>query len=1055
MGSFANIRVLYIEDEPLLCDLFKEAVGSRGYSVDIAPNGKDGLALHAKRPYDLVAIDYQLPDLTGLDIARDLLDGNQDLPVLLITGKGNERIAAEALTLGISDYVIKNDEEVYLELIPNIIAGLLERAGRRQERLDAVSALQQSELRYRTLVSASPVCIHEIDDKGKIISMNPAGLRMMGVDDEAKVCGLKYLDVPVPEDRVRISELMSRALQGDGSTFEFSAVGETGLMHFSSCFEPIINENGKVVKLVGVTQDITDRKAVEEELENQRNRLTAIFDNAPAELYLKDIEGRYVQINRQFEKLFNVRNEDVVGKLPAEVHDPGLGERTRLHDLKVLETGETVIREEDAMTELGPRVLHTIKFPVFDEQGQIEGLGAVVSDITDLKTAEKAVAESEGLLRESAQLAKFGYMVWNCIEERCVSCSDVYAQIHGVSVEEFTSQATGLDGELSFTHPDDRAKIRDATEKVRNGKRAEVEYRLLNPGGEIRYVHSIINPAFDDNGTVIEEHDVLHDVTEQNQSEKALKESEERFRALFQQSPLGITVENYSEVKRLIDRLKGEGVSDFLTYFRDNEEDLADAVKSIRLVDVNDRQIELYGMVSGQEYIKYEQGNRDREDDEWRNFHLHELTAFANGDITYFGEVSDSQADGTPVEIRCVSRIIKSANADWSKVVSTHEDVTERKVAEMALQQSEETLRTFVDHAPALVSLKSITGQYLLMNKEYTNQFGLKPEDDVGKNAHNLFPAEVSKAFELQENEVIETRGDITREHIVPHKDGNHIHLCTKFPVMDLGDDVSAIGTISTDITDRKVAERKTHEALLKAEHANHAKSNFLAHMSHELRTPLNSIIGYSQMVSGETYGKIGNEKYLEYIEDIENSGHHLLDLVNDILDLSKIETGNLTLDESDVDVDELLNSSIRIIRGRKETKSISLQYDPPDSLPHIRADERFVAQIVLNLLSNAVKYNVSDGTVCLSASVDQKNAVTIVVSDTGIGIDATDIPKVLEPFGQARSDSHIAHEGTGLGLSLSRRLAELHGGRLELESQLGRWTTATVVFPSERTIRN
>jgi len=155
-------------------------------------------------------------------------------------------------------------------------------------------------------------------------------------------------------------------------------------------------------------------------------------------------------------------------------------------------------------------------------------------------------------------------------------------------------------------------------------------------------------------------------------------------------------------------------------------------------------------------------------------------------------------------------------------------------------------------------------------------------------------------------------------------------------------------------------------KAIEESEKANLAKSDFLAHMSHELRTPLNSIIGYSQMVTEEVFGKIGHDRYLDYVNDIQISGHHLLLLISDVLDISKIEAGKLTLNEKDVGLGELLSSCLRMVQGRNESQSISLQYDPPDDLPHIHADELLVKQIVLNLLTNAVKFNVTDGTVCL-----------------------------------------------------------------------------------------
>jgi len=232
------------------------------------------------------------------------------------------------------------------------------------------------------------------------------------------------------------------------------------------------------------------------------------------------------------------------------------------------------------------------------------------------------------------------------------------------------------------------------------------------------------------------------------------------------------------------------------------------------------------------------------------------------------------------------------------------------------------------------------------------------------------------------------------------------------------------------------------------ASSANSAKSDFLAHMSHELRTPLNSIIGYSEMMKEELYGKLGDERYMNCTASVHASGHHLLHLINDILDLSKIEAGEMTLDEEKIDILNLLDQCADMVRGSNEARNISIGTDYGENIPPVIADEMLLKKVILNLLSNALKFSNSGEHVTISVNVLHKGQLTFAVSDTGIGIAEEDLPLVLMPFGQARTSVHKTHNGTGLGLSLTKQIVELHGGSLTLKSELQKGTSAIVTLP-------
>jgi len=240
--------------------------------------------------------------------------------------------------------------------------------------------------------------------------------------------------------------------------------------------------------------------------------------------------------------------------------------------------------------------------------------------------------------------------------------------------------------------------------------------------------------------------------------------------------------------------------------------------------------------------------------------------------------------------------------------------------------------------------------------------------------------------------------------------------------------------------------------ALLNAESANRAKTEFLANMSHELRTPLNAIIGFSDVIQNEIMGRIEeNPKYIDYARDIREAGGHLLNVINDILDIAKIEAGQLDLREDAFEVGGARDACISMLSNRAEEAGVHLIREGGESPLCIWGDEKKFKQIILNLLSNAIKFTPEGGNVTLSIGVEGDGDFVLRVSDTGIGIAPEDLEKALAPFSQVDNAQQRNYEGTGLGLPISRALAELHGGSLEIESQPGLGTTVTVRLPSER----
>ena len=261
--------------------------------------------------------------------------------------------------------------------------------------------------------------------------------------------------------------------------------------------------------------------------------------------------------------------------------------------------------------------------------------------------------------------------------------------------------------------------------------------------------------------------------------------------------------------------------------------------------------------------------------------------------------------------------------------------------------------------------------------------------------------------------------------------------------------EVVALFGIMQDITERTLHERALQEAKDAAESAYASKTRFLANMSHELRTPLNAIIGFSEMIQSQLLGPVGNARYLGYIGDIHRAGGHLLDLINDILDMSKIEVGKYELYVEEINVGKLVCQALNMVEGHAHEAQVRLITDDLPMDVHIMADRRALMQILLNLLSNAIKFTEPGGAVEVKC-LRELGGVALVVSDTGVGIPQDKINIVTMPFEQVGSELTRKHEGSGLGLAITKDLIELHGGTLEIDSEVGVGTTVTILLPEQ-----
>lgn len=410
-------------------------------------------------------------------------------------------------------------------------------------------------------------------------------------------------------------------------------------------------------------------------------------------------------------------------------------------------------------------------------------------------------------------------------------------------------------------------------------------------------------------------------------------------------------------------------------------------------------------------------------------------------------ETIHEHKNGTRIPVEIFLQYIAPDNED-PRFVAIVRDISERKKHEQTLRAAEQKIRenealllAIFNNTPVCLNLKDTEGRYLLVNKPYEEWFGVSAEEIIGKKASEfLKSATEAEDLTAAEQKVLETGEAFESEISVSRPDGKvYERILIKFPVKTETGEIMGLGTVAMDITERKEAEAAMVQAREEAEAANKAKSQFLSSMSHELRTPLNSIMGFGQLLEADLDHPLSKEQRLKAVRHILRGGAHLLELINQVLDLAKIESGNLSLSIESVEMAPVIAECLTMAEAMADKLSLSVQTDLPDKeeLPIIQADRTRLQQVLLNLLSNAAKYNIESGSITLSGESRPSGAFRLTVADTGHGIPEKFHGAVFSPFNRLAEEGGTT-EGTGIGLAITREIVELMGGKIGFSSVEG-----------------
>ncbi|MBC8339307.1 MAG: PAS domain S-box protein [Alphaproteobacteria bacterium] len=728
-----------------------------------------------------------------------------------------------------------------------------------------------------------------------------------------------------------------------------------------------------------------------------------------------DRDFRFTYISDRFFELYALTPDAILGKTRGEFKGAGTDNPDWKAHLKVLESRKPFRDFTYPMIDPNgkPRHIRVSGRPLFGTDGVFRGYQGTGTDLTAEIEATRQAARAEATLLDAVESIDAGLALFDA-DDRLVLYNSRYRDAHpalktlaiaGTRFEDIVRgfMAAGL-YDASMGSGEELVKAR--MELHRNTP-SNHEQRMAD--GRWVDVHEY---ATHDGGRVL----LLTDITERKKTEQAIQESEARLRAVLDHSPASIALKDSDGRYLLYNKVFAEWMN--ISGDEMIGRTLSDVypVEDFKKVRARDQEV-----MTRRQGIEREV-QRTFPDGKTRTTMVYKFPVFGPG-------VGNTES--------------------ISGVGSVNVDISRRKEAEQALEESEARFRNLIEGSVQGVLIHA-DNKPLFINQAYADIFGYDSPEEMIALGDALTHVAAHERDRMKSYSAARVQGKdapVTYGFEGVRKDGTRLWLENRARGI-IWKGQPAVQRTLVDITERHQADENLRRAKEEADIANRAKSEFLANMSHELRTPLNSVIGFSEILKNRLLGPPENPKYQEYAADIHFSGRHLLSLISDILDVSKIEVGELDVAEDPLRPDDMIAACVRMIAERAERANVDLLVETANGCPSLLADERRLKQVLLNLLSNSVKFTPPGGKIVIGAGQTDDGGLRFWVSDTGIGISAEDIPKVLKPFSQVAHSSTRSHEGTGLGLTLSKSLSELQGGRLDIESEPDQGTTVSITFP-------
>ncbi len=769
-----------------------------------------------------------------------------------------------------------------------------------------------------------------------------------------------------------------------------------------------------VVLLLRLSRDINRRHEAERVALESEKKYRLLIEGAAVTIFTTDIAGRFNYVSEKCQQLTGYSAQELQGKEYSLLVAPDwLPLISEVYSQQLEERLPETTQEFEIIDKQGHRKWVEQQASLLLEGDQPAGLQCIVKDISDKKEAEARLRESQRITQSLLDHTREGFFM----VDRGFHILLVNRQAR-LGMEMLAGHPVSIGMSLFDVMVEkDKPVARANFEKVFAGEQVEVESEYDTPHGKqwIRISHSPVrNAAGEITGAAI----VTHDITSARRQAEQLRDADQKIRAMLSSSQEGFYMIDHEYRVLMINEAGRDLV------YRATGKKINEGMKIVEFV--GPARIRGY-----RDLIENAKAGRRQE--------IENMVQMEDGEYwfhnTYFP--------------------VKNEKGEVIAVCATTQDITERKLVDKAIEririEKEEyqfRLQSILDNTPMVVFIKNTDGRYLLINQAFREMFDVTDDVVIGKTDFDFDSPESARRYREADELVIFTQENVVSEEKLIRSDGEYNLLIVKFPLFDRQGKVYGVGCIATDISERERQRQQLIEARLKAENAERLQEQFLANMSHEIRTPMNGIIGMTNILSETPL----DTQQREFLDIIRHSSANLMGLINDILDLSKIKAGKLTLEQVLFDLPAMMRNALAPFQLPAREKNIQLLYEPDDRIPQLLSgDPLRITQVLTNLISNALKFTEAGSiTITVRLKSLRENSCTLLfaVTDTGIGIAANRLAHVFDSFEQAEAGTARKYGGTGLGLTISRNLVQLLDGELQVSSKEGSGTTFSFQLP-------